>query len=437
MEKVNELFFGFGLRRRCRSSLQGFFAGEFGNSRFERIDPGGKCLVFGARPDGHFACSLEFLALDDIHRVEDFFGLAFEGGFHFSAHALSGAGGVSHQLGKFVENAVRSGRHGKTSWSPIEVMAEPPECKVERIALTQTGPCSMVRAQKHRRESLLSDYLALPLAALPFPNIDPVILQIGPLAVHWYGVAYVVGILFAWWYAKRLAADTRLWSDGASPMKPEDLDDFLVWAAVGVVLGGRIGYILFYDLARYLANPLDIFALWQGGMSFHGGFIGTTLAIVLFARSRGIKIWTMLDIVAAGVPVALGLVRVTNFINSELWGRPSDVPWAFVFPNGGQDARHPSQLYEAALEGLVLWIVLRILTHRFLKLKTPGFIAGAFVTGYGASRIFVEFFREPDQQLGYLFGGWLTMGMVLSLPMVLVGVWAMWRATLSARHSVA
>jgi phosphatidylglycerol:prolipoprotein diacylglycerol transferase len=278
----------------------------------------------------------------------------------------------------------------------------------------------------------LTDYLLLPLAALPFPNIDPVIVQIGPLAIHWYGLAYVVGILFAYWYAKRLVTNSRFWAGGALPMKPEDLDDFLVWAAVGVVAGGRIGYILFYDLERYLANPLDMFAVWQGGMSFHGGFAGTTLAMILFARSRGINVWSFFDVVAAGAPVALGLVRSTNFINSELWGRPTDVPWAFVFPNGGPFARHPSQLYEAALEGLVLFLVLRLLTHTFFKLKTPGFAAGAFVAGYGASRIFVEFFREPDQHIGYLLGDWLTMGMVLSTPMVIVGIWMMARAKRTA-----
>ncbi|WP_157017079.1 prolipoprotein diacylglyceryl transferase [Mesorhizobium xinjiangense] len=277
--------------------------------------------------------------------------------------------------------------------------------------------------------------MLLPLLALPFPQIDPVIFSIGPLAVHWYGLGYVVGILFGWWYSKRLLANPRLWPNGEAPLKPEALDDFLVWAAIGIVLGGRIGYILFYDFARYIADPLSIFAVWQGGMSFHGGLIGTTLAMILFARSRGCSIWSLFDVIAAGVPVGLGLVRVANFINSELWGRPSDVPWAFVFPNGGAEPRHPSQLYEAGLEGIVLFFVLRLLTHYALKLKQPGFIAGAFVTGYGLSRIVAEFFREPDAHIGYLAGQWLTMGMVLSLPMVLIGLWAMLRARSAAAAS--
>jgi len=276
----------------------------------------------------------------------------------------------------------------------------------------------------------LAEYFLLPLAALPFPNIDPVIVTLGPLAIHWYGVGYIVGILFAWWYAKRLITNPKLWADRVLPMKPEDLDDFIVWAAIGVVVGGRTGYVLFYDLPRYLANPLDIFAVWQGGMSFHGGMLGTILAMVLFARSRKIRTWSLLDVVAAGVPVGLGLVRLANFINSELWGRITDVPWAIEFPNGGPFSRHPSQIYEALLEGLVLFLVLRFLTHSRLKLKTPRFVGGAFVCGYGLSRIFVEFFREPDAQLGYLLGtGWLTMGMILSSPMVLGGIWAMASST--------
>jgi phosphatidylglycerol:prolipoprotein diacylglycerol transferase len=209
-------------------------------------------------------------------------------------------------------------------------------------------------------------------------------------------------------------------------MKPDDVDDFVVWAAIGVVLGGRTGYVLFYDLPRYLANPLDIFAVWQGGMSFHGGLLGVVVAMILFARSRGIRTWTLFDIVSAGVPVGLGLVRLANFINSELWGKLTSVPWAVEFPNGGPFPRHPTQIYEALLEGLVLFSVLRFLTHSRLKLATPGFVSGAFVAGYGLARIFVEFFREPDKQLGYLLGtDWLTMGMILSTPMVLIGIWAM------------
>ncbi|ESW93002.1 MULTISPECIES: prolipoprotein diacylglyceryl transferase [unclassified Mesorhizobium] len=282
----------------------------------------------------------------------------------------------------------------------------------------------------------MNDYFLLPMASLSFPNIDPILVQIGPLAVHWYGIGYIVGILFAWWYAKRLVTNTRLWPDGVLPMKPIDLDDFIVWAAVGVVLGGRTGYVLFYDLKRYIDHPLDIFAVWQGGMSFHGGLLGVILAMTLFSLKRGIRTWTLFDVVAAGVPVGLGLVRIANFVNAELWGRVTDVSWGVVFCNerlqqtvagcvAGLEPRHPSQLYEALLEGAVLFLVLRFLTHSRLKLKTPRFVGGAFICGYGLSRIFVEFFREPDQQLGYLLGGWLTMGMVLSLPMVLAGIWAM------------
>jgi phosphatidylglycerol:prolipoprotein diacylglycerol transferase len=189
---------------------------------------------------------------------------------------------------------------------------------------------------------------------------------------------------------------------------------------------------LFYDFARYMQHPADILAVWQGGMSFHGGLAGVTVAMILFARRRGFSAWSLFDIIAAGVPVGFGVVRLTNFINSELWGRPTDVPWAFVFPNGGPIPRHPSQLYEALLEGLVLFVVLRLLTHGALKLKKPGFVAGAMVALYGAARIFVEFFREPDAQIGYLAGGWLTMGMVLSLPMVLIGAAVMFHARRAA-----
>lgn len=271
----------------------------------------------------------------------------------------------------------------------------------------------------------MADTLTLTLAALAFPDIDPVIVQFGPVAIRWYGLGYVVGILFAWWYSRKLVSTPRLWAADTPAMKPADIDDFLLWAALGVVLGGRLGYVLFYDLDRYLSDPAAILAVWSGGMSFHGGMLGVILAMVLFARSRGIAVWSMLDTIAAGVPVGLGVVRIANFINSELWGRVTDVPWGVVFPNGGPFPRHPSQLYEAALEGVVLFSVLSVLVWKAGMLKRPRFVGGAFIAGYGLSRILVEFFRMPDAQIGYLAGGWLTMGMVLSLPMVLAGAWAM------------
>jgi len=263
-------------------------------------------------------------------------------------------------------------------------------------------------------------------SALSFPDIDPVIFSVGPVKLHWYGLGYVAGILFAWWYGKRLLKTPALWKDGIAPMKPEKLDDFVIWAAIGVVAGGRLGEVLFYRPDYYFSHPAQIIAVWDGGMSFHGGFIGTTLAMILFALKNRISIWTMFDTVAAGVPVGLGIVRVCNFINSELWGRVTDAPWAVRFPNGGVDmagnllARHPSQLYEAALEGLVLFLVLAFLIFRLKALKKPGLVAGSFTLGYGLARFFVEFFREPS--ISYVAGSWLTMGMALSLPMVVLGL---------------
>lgn len=262
---------------------------------------------------------------------------------------------------------------------------------------------------------------AMSLLALPFPTIDPVLIEIGPFALRWYALAYIVGIFLGWWYAKRLVSNQRLWGPAGSPMKPADIDDFVVWCTLGIILGGRVGYVLFYDLPRFQENPLEVFALWQGGMSFHGGFLGTTLAMILFARLRKIPVWSLIDVIAPSVTFGLFLGRIANFVNGELFGRFSDAPWAFVFPFGGPEPRHPSQLYEAGLEGIGLFVLCRILTHRYLKLRTPGFVAGAFTAGYGVSRTFVEFFREPDIQIGYLAGG-LTMGMLLSVPMIVAGV---------------
>ncbi len=268
----------------------------------------------------------------------------------------------------------------------------------------------------------------MPLLALPFPAIDPVLIQLGPFAIRWYAIAYIAGIFVAWWYARRLVANPALWGAPGAPLQPGDLDDFVVWAAVGVVAGGRTGYVLFYDLPHYLAQPADIFQVWHGGMSFHGGFLGVMLAMGLFARSRAIPFWSMVDTIAPAVPFGLFFGRLANFINGELYGRVTDVPWAIVFPGGGDLPRHPSQLYEAALEGVVLFLVMRFATHRAHKLATRAFVSGVFCTGYGLARTFVEFFRQPDIQIGYLAGG-LTMGMLLSIPMILFGIGLMiWAA---------
>jgi phosphatidylglycerol:prolipoprotein diacylglycerol transferase len=259
------------------------------------------------------------------------------------------------------------------------------------------------------------------LFVLPFPAIDPTLIEIGPIAIRWYALAYIVGILLGWWYAKRLVSNAQLWGPAGAPMKPIDIDDFIVWATLGVILGGRLGYVLFYDFALFLNEPWQILQVWNGGMSFHGGFLGTIIAIALFARSRGIPIWSLIDVAAPSVTFGLLFGRLANFINSELWGRPTDVAWAFIFPYADGQPRHPSQLYEAALEGLVLFLVLRYFTHSQHRLRQPGFISAIFAIGYGLARIFSEFFREPDIHIGYLSGG-LTMGMLLSLPLVLAGI---------------
>jgi phosphatidylglycerol:prolipoprotein diacylglycerol transferase len=265
----------------------------------------------------------------------------------------------------------------------------------------------------------------MPLFALPFPMIDPVLISVGPLSIRWYALAYVGGIVGGWWLARQIAAAKAYWG-GVSPMRPEDIDDVIVWAALGIVLGGRLGYVLFYNPQYFASNPSEIFVVWRGGMSFHGGFLGTILALLLFARSRGIPMLSMLDVAAIVTPIGLFLGRIANFINSELWGRVTDVPWAFVFPNGGPQPRHASQLYEGALEGIVLFAILLLMWKRG-ALKYPGMIGGMFVGGYGVARIVSEFFREPDAHIGYLAGG-LTMGMLLSIPMLIVGFGAIWVA---------
>jgi phosphatidylglycerol---prolipoprotein diacylglyceryl transferase len=258
---------------------------------------------------------------------------------------------------------------------------------------------------------------------LPFPAFDPVIVQIGPFAIRWYALAYIAGILIGWLYAKAILRSKRAWG-GEAPITPVEFDDFVLWVTLGIILGGRTGYVLFYNLPHFLEHPAEIVQLWKGGMSFHGGFVGCVLAVVLFARRRKIPILSLGDITCAVAPIGLFFGRLANFINGELWGRPSDVPWAMVFPGGGPVARHPSQLYEATLEGLVLFLVLALFV-RLGALKRPGLILGAFALFYGLARSFSEFFREPDAQLGFLWGG-LTMGMLLSLPMIVGGALIVW-----------
>ncbi len=264
----------------------------------------------------------------------------------------------------------------------------------------------------------------LAFSAIAFPAIDPVALSLGPLEIHWYGLAYVVGILFAWWYAKHLVTNASLWPDG-SPIRSEEIDDFLTWAVIGIILGGRLGYILFYDLGTYLAHPAQIAMLWNGGMSFHGGLTGCILAMILFARRRGFGVFSLFDIIGPSATIGLFLGRLANFINQELFGKPTEVPWGVIFPITGDGIpRHPSQLYEGLLEGLILFVILRYFSHVQKRFKNAGFVAGMFVSGYAVARIAVEFVRLPDEQIGYLAGGWLTMGMVLSLPILFIGLWS-------------
>lgn len=264
------------------------------------------------------------------------------------------------------------------------------------------------------------------LAVIAFPNLNPIVFEWGPLVLRWYALAYVAGLLFAAWYMKRLVSLPKLWGANRPTLTVSQVDDLFLWFMLGVIGGGRLGYVLFYKPLHYLTNPLEIFKTWDGGMSFHGGFLGVVLVCLIYGRRHGISLDRLLDLGAAATPVGLGLGRIANFINAELWGRASDMPWAVVFP-GDNFGRHPSQLYEALLEGWFLFVVIRLATHRWGVLKFPGRASGLYALIYGLSRIFVEFFREPDQHLGY-FAGYITMGMVLSLPLVAIGIWLLLRS---------
>jgi phosphatidylglycerol:prolipoprotein diacylglycerol transferase len=252
--------------------------------------------------------------------------------------------------------------------------------------------------------------------ALDFPAIDPIAISLGPLAIRWYALAYLVGFLLAWRYALSMVGRDET-------VRPNrlDIEDFMVAALLGVVLGGRIGYVLFYNLESFVANPLEILKLWQGGMSFHGGALGVIIAIFVFAWLRKIPTFKLADIVVCTVPIGLFLGRIANFINGELFGRATDVPWAVKFPAGGYVPRHPSQLYEAVLEGLLLFFILWLLRRQEWVRARPGVLAAVFLIGYAAFRSIAELFREPDAHIGFILGDAISMGQVLSLPMILGG----------------
>src|SRR5947207_6346663 len=259
------------------------------------------------------------------------------------------------------------------------------------------------------------------LLLLPYPDIKPEIFSIGPFAIRWYALAYIAGLVIGWQVMRRVCVQPpRL-------LAQAKIDDFLVWAALGVILGGSLGYVLFYKPAFFLSNPLQIFTLWEGGMSFHGGLLGVIAAILIFALRNAVSPFMLSDLVAIVAPIGLFFGRLANFINGELWGRVSDVPWAMVFPRGGPLPRHPSQLYQATFEGILLFALVFVVWRLLDGRRRPGLITGVFCFGYGVARIAGELFREPDAHLGYLWGP-LTMGMLLSIPLLVFGGWLIGRA---------
>lgn len=261
---------------------------------------------------------------------------------------------------------------------------------------------------------------------MPFPHIDPVLVHIGPFAIRWYAIAYIATILLGWRYVVGMVRNRKLWTHRAPPADALQIDDLILWLTLGVIVGGRLGYILFYSTATIWTDPIAILKTWEGGMSFHGGALGVVIAGYLFARFKKIDALRLGDLIVAAEPIGGFLVRIANFINGELWGRPTTAPWGMVFPDAGPLPRHPSQLYEAALEGLVLFLVLRWATHGAKLLNRRGVVLGMFLTGYGLIRIALENVRQPDAQMpNFPFG--LTMGMMLSTPMLLVGLFLIWR----------
>jgi phosphatidylglycerol:prolipoprotein diacylglycerol transferase len=266
-----------------------------------------------------------------------------------------------------------------------------------------------------------------PLAVLTYPNIDPVAIEIGPISIKWYGLAYMAGLLLGWLYIRRLVSTPRLWQADTPPMSVERVDDLLLFITAAVIVGGRLGQVLLYDPSYYFANPAEIFRVWKGGMSFHGALIAAGLLILLFARFYKVSAKSVMDVCCAAVPLGIFFGRLANFINSEHWGRATDAAVSMVFPNGGLTPRHPSQLYEAALEGLVLLAIMRFATHYLLALKRPGLVTGVWLVCYAIARAICEFFREPEPQ-HILNIGPFTAGQVYCLPMLLLGLYFIWRA---------
>lgn len=258
------------------------------------------------------------------------------------------------------------------------------------------------------------------LFAIPFPAIDPILIQFGPIAVRWYALSYIVGILLVWRIVRFLIIRPGLWNSPNRPV-PAEVDDMVLWSTLGIIVGGRLGYVLFYNFSYYLENFSEIPMVWLGGMSFHGGLIGMILVTIYYTRAKKFQPWVLFDLISTAAPIGLFFGRIANFINSELWGRITTVPWGVIFPNGGPEPRHPSQIYEALLEGLILFIVLMWFATRRRKLTQPGFLTGAFGVGYGVARIFCEFFRDPDAHIGFIFAN-VTMGMLLSFPFVIGGL---------------
>lgn len=258
---------------------------------------------------------------------------------------------------------------------------------------------------------------------LTFPSIDPVIFSVGPFAIRWYAVAYIAGIVIGWWLIGILNKDPRFQPPAFSRTA---YDDVIIWAVLSIMLGGRIGYVLFYNSAYFFEHPLEIFKVWQGGMSFHGGLIGVILGYSIFCKKYGLEFFRVSDLLAVVTPIGLFFGRIANFINGELFGRVTDSEWGIVFPHGGPQPRHPSQLYEAALEGMFLFIILYSIARFTTARAKPGTLSGIFLLGYALSRMAIEQFREPDTQVGFLFET-ITMGQLLSAPMLLFGVYLIFR----------